>query len=109
MTDATTLATIQQAFRQHTYRYTLHATEQTTLRQISRQEIEAAIADGEIIEDYPHDKYGPSCLILGRARTGRVLHIQCSLPPIVKIITAYEPDPEEWLDYRTRVKKGETR
>jgi hypothetical protein len=32
---------------------------------ISVQEIREAIAVGEVIEDYPNDKYGPSCLILG--------------------------------------------
>jgi len=45
---------------------------------------------GEIIEDYPEDKYGPSCLIYGITREGRILHVQCSIEP-VWIITAYDP------------------
>jgi hypothetical protein len=32
----------------------------------------------EVIEDYPEDKYGPSCLILGFTVYGRPLHVQCS-------------------------------
>ena len=50
---------------------------------------------GEVIEDYPHDKYGPSCLVLGFTLSQRPLHIHCSYPmrPIIKIITLYEPDP----------------
>ena len=84
------------------YHYTLPAVRRTTVRRISRQEIEQAVIVGEIIEQYPHDKYGPSCLILGFTSVGRPLHVQCSLPPDVKIITAYEPDPNEWLDNRVR-------
>ena len=61
-----------------------------------------AIVNGAIIEAYPEDKYGPSCLILGKTRPGRPLHVQCSLPPTVWIITLYEPDPTEWTDFRIR-------
>jgi hypothetical protein len=61
-----------------------------------------AILSGDIIEEYPEDKYGPSCLILGKTKMGRPLHVQCSLPPTVWIITLYEPDPQEWIDLRIR-------
>jgi len=65
---------------------------------------EAISGGGEIIEDYPEDKYGPSCLILGLTKTGRPLHIQCSYPsrPLIKVITLYEPDPDLWVDFRVR-------
>lgn len=58
----------------------------------------------EVIEDYPGDKYGPSCLILGFTKAGRALHLQCSHPsrPLIKIITLYEPDPDLWTDFRVR-------
>ena len=39
-----------------------------------------ATANGEIIEDYPDDYYGPSCLISGTTANDRPLHIQCSYP-----------------------------
>ncbi len=60
--------------------------------------------NGEIIEDYPDDKYGPSCLVLGFTVAGRPLHVQCSYPsrPLVKIITLYEPDSGLWIDFRER-------
>jgi hypothetical protein len=65
---------------------------------------EAISGGSEIIEDYPEDKYGPSCLILGFTKTGRPLHIQCSYPSrlLIKIITLYEPDPDLWVDFRVR-------
>ena len=63
-----------------------------------------AINNGEIIEDYPDDKYGPSCLIFGMTAKQRPLHIQCSYPtrPLLKVITVYEPDPAEWIEFRER-------
>lgn len=81
-----------------------HAVDQSILRQISVQELREAIANCEIIENYPEDKYGPSCLVLGFTRTGRPLHIQSSYPsrPLVKIVTLYEADPAEWNDFRIR-------
>ncbi|MHC5615272.1 MAG: DUF4258 domain-containing protein [Nostoc sp.] len=51
-----------------------------------------------MIEDYPNDKYGASCLIGGLTQAQRVIHIQCSYPsrPLLKIITLYEPEPQRW-------------
>ncbi|MFZ0727812.1 MAG: DUF4258 domain-containing protein, partial [Desulfobacterales bacterium] len=75
------------------------------IRDISVAEVAAAIATrSEVIEDYPDDKYGPSCLILGYTKKGRPLHVQCSYPSrtLVKIITLYEPDPDLWIDFRAR-------
>lgn len=56
----------------------------------------------EIIEEYPDDKYSPSSLIYGKTEKGRDLHVQISLPPIVVVITTYEPDPEEWINCKIR-------
>ena len=87
------------------YEFSKHAVDQTISRDISVAEVEEAIsAKSEIIEDYPEDKYSPSCLILGFTKAGRALHLQCSYPsrPLVKIITLYEPDPKVWIDFRVR-------
>jgi hypothetical protein len=67
-------------------------------------ELRQAVASGEVIEDYPDDQYGPSCLVLGFTERGRPLHVQCSYPsrPVIKIVTVYEPDPRRWIDFRTR-------
>ena len=95
---------IQRKFLSLQYEYSLHAVDQSILRRITRREVEQAIAEGEIIEDYPTDKYGPSCLLLGFTAKGRPLHVQCSYPSgaRVRIITVYEPDPSVWVDYRLR-------
>ena len=87
------------------YEFSKHAVDQTIIRGISVSELEQAVSNrSEVIEDYPNDKYGPSCLILGFTLAGRAIHVQCSYPPrpLVKIITLYEPDPDLWFDFRIR-------
>ena len=86
------------------FEFSKHAVDQTFLRGIEVQEIREAIASGSVIQDYPQDKYGPSCLLLGFTAAGRPLHVQCSYPsrPMVKIITVYQPDPSRWTADFTR-------
>ena len=89
------------------YRFTFHGFERCTERKISPNEIEDVIFSGEIIENYPKDKYGPSCLVFGITKAGSVLHVQCSIDPLW-IITAYDPtlNPEEWeWDFKRRRRK----
>ena len=85
-----------------------HATNQSIIRHITMQEVREAIETCEMLEDYPQDKYGPSCLILGFTKSKRPLHIQCSYPsrPLIKIITLYEPDPLKWIDFKIRNKNA---
>jgi hypothetical protein len=86
------------------FEFSQYALDQSIVRHISVQELREAIAVGEIIENYPTDKYGPSCLAFGVTLAHRPLHIQCSYPsrPLVKIITLYEPDPQRWVDFKVR-------
>lgn len=88
------------------FEFSQHAVDQAILRHISVQELRETIAVGEVIEVYPEDKYGPSCLIFGMTSVGRPLHVQCSDPSrrIVKIITLYEPDPDLWIGFKMRKK-----
>ena len=81
-----------------------HAFKRVVERNISEVEIRQAGARAEMIEDYPDDKYSPSCLLLDFTKQGRPLHIQVSYAEadLVKIITLYEPDQNEWLDFSQR-------
>jgi len=83
---------IRTKIAQGQFEFSQHAVDQSIIRHISVQELREAIADGQVIEDYPDDKYGPSCLILGFTLADRPLHIQCSYPshPLIKIITLYD-------------------
>lgn len=84
--------------------FSQHALDKGIERRISLAEVLEAVGGGEIIEDYPDDKYGPSCLVLGLTSAGRALHVQCTYPsrPVLRIITLYEPDDVHWIDPRTR-------
>jgi len=95
---------IQEKIETGLFEFSKHAVDQSIIRRISVQDVCDAINNGTIIEDYPDDKYGPSCLIFGMTAERRPIHIQCSYPsrPIVKIITLYEPNPIRWVDFITR-------
>jgi len=98
------LLEIRAFFARRAYVFTIHAVRQAEEREITPGEIEEAILDerSDIIEDYPNDARGPSCLILGWTKRERVLHIQLTYPPTVLVITLYEPTEDRWLDERTR-------
>lgn len=96
---------IQAKILRRQYEFSKHAVDQSIVRDITVADLEQAITNqSEVIENYPEDKYGPSCLILGFTSLGRPLHVQCSYSsrPMVKIITLYEPDPGLWIDLRIR-------
>jgi hypothetical protein len=68
-------------------------------RMISTAEVRHAIETGEVVEDYPDDPRGHSCLILGYGADGRPIHVVCSpRSDYLAIITAYIPSEEEWQD-----------
>lgn len=92
------LAEVKQKIADGQFEFSKHAVDQSILRNIRVQEIKEVIANGQVIEDYPDDKYGASCLISGFTQAQRPLHIQCSYPsrPLIKIITVYEPNPSLW-------------
>jgi len=86
------------------FEFTQHALHRVVERNISHAEIREAGFKSVIVEDYPADKYSPSCLLLGFTLRKRALDIQVSRAeqPKVKIITLYEPDPGEWIDFMQR-------
>ncbi len=96
------IAEIQERITKGEYRVSDHAIKRMIQKSIEQPEVIETILNGEIIEEYPHDKYSPSCLIYGKTKAGRNLHVQVSLPPKVVVITTYDPDPAEWIDYRVR-------
>ena len=76
-------------------------------RLITTQEVRAAVFGGFIIEEYPEDVRGRSCLILGWSEESRPLHVVCApKAEYLAVITAYLPSPHQWeSDWRTRRKK----
>jgi hypothetical protein len=95
-----TLMDIQRQLSAREFEFSHHAFRRAVERNISEAEIRQAGAAAVIIEDYPHDKYSPSCLLLGFTHAGRPLHLQVSHADtaLVKIITLYQPDEVEWYN-----------
>ena len=75
-------------------------------RMISSEEIRQVIHSGSMVEDYPDDPRGHSCLMLGFGVEGRPIHVVCApREDYVAIITAYIPEVGEWSDdYTKRMK-----
>ena len=63
------------------------------------------VFEGELIENYPEDVRGHSCLLLGRSpHDNRPIHVVCApKDEYLAVITAYLPDAEKWMpDHKTR-------
>ena len=90
-----TLDDIRRQLTAATFEFSRHALKRVVERNISELEIRQAGPEVRIIEDYPDDKYSPSCLLLGFTQAGRPLHLQVSYleSDLLKIITIYEPGP----------------
>lgn len=71
---------------------------------ITVEDVRDCIFFGLVIEDYPEDARGHSCLTLGAADPDRPIHVVCApKEEYLAIITAYQPDAKEWeADWRTR-------
>jgi hypothetical protein len=74
-------------------------------RIISTADVRGVLEQGEIIEDYPEDARGHSCLILGKGGDGRPIHIVCApKDDYLAVITAYVPEQAQWSpDFRKRI------
>jgi len=82
-----------------------HAVQQMSRpdRMITTREVEDTIYNGEVIETYPDESRGRSCLVL-RKSDNRCVHVVCA-PRLeyLAIITAYIPDTAQWTNgFRNR-------
>jgi hypothetical protein len=97
---------IQRNVQAKSYRLTSHAEREREADQITVREIEEALLSRrcEVIENYPDDPRGASCLVLGFTAEGLPLHLVCgvSLPDVMVIITVYRPHPDKWFNWRIR-------
>ncbi|MCC6169932.1 MAG: DUF4258 domain-containing protein [Caldilineaceae bacterium] len=81
--------------------YLLHAVNEMNAPDelITPEEVRRVVFDGELIEDYPEDVRGHSCLLLGTGTGGRQVHVVCSpKDEYLSVITVYIPDARRWED-----------
>jgi hypothetical protein len=76
-------------------------------RMITAAEVRAVILQEDVIEDYPEDPRGHSCLLSGETSPGRIVHVVCSpKEDYLAIITAYIPEAAEWDETKRQRRKG---
>ena len=101
------IAFIKKCIIERKVRWTYHINMRLEERFIDRENILNSIDNFEIIEDYPEDKYLPSCLVYSESK-GKKFHMVIALDyddGSIVTVTAYRPSEEKWNnDLKTRRK-----
>ena len=91
--------------KKSSYILSKHADDERLDDNLMISEIEEAIFSGSILESYPNDKRGYSCLVVGFTKSGKPLHIVCGKSrDVLVVITVYIPTPPKFI---TPYKRGE--
>ena len=95
---------IKSQVKSNNYELTLHADDERIDEDLNYVELEEALVNGEILEDYPTDPRGASCLIVGYTKSKKPIHIVCGKTNLggLLLITVYIPKMPKWLDPKTR-------
>lgn len=107
-----TIDEIRQLVRAGLYEVSIHAQQERLEGDLDIDEIETALLLGEVVEDYPNDPRGPSCLVGGLAGAKSIHAVlgwatrKQPIEKILRVITVYTPRPPKWRDLRTRGTKS---
>ena len=102
---------VRALIRRRQYKTSHHAEVEREAEAITIADIKAAILNGKLLEDYPDDARGHSCLVSGIAKDGRPLHVVLTILSSIEqvlIITVYIPTQPKWLDPHTRAPRNQT-
>lgn len=79
------------------YYFSAHADNERMNDDLFISEVEASILNGSILESYPDDKRGSSCLVVGFTKEGKPIHSVCGKnDDTLIIITVYIPTPPKF-------------
>jgi hypothetical protein len=106
-TSCAGLTWIRDQVQAEEYEFSEHAERERQADRMPILDVERALLSAEILEDYPNDPRGPSCLIVGYGATGYPIHLVCGRSPkgTLRLITVYVPSLPRWLDARTRARR----
>lgn len=95
---------IKEQVEKSLYEISLHADDERINDEITYDELEKALLNDEILEEYPDDPRGESCLILGFISSDKPAHIICgkNKDENLLIITVYIPAMPKWKNPWTR-------
>ena len=87
----------------------IHAHNERQEEQITVKDIEKVLLKGDIIEKYPNDPRGESCLVAGIV-SKKPLHVVCGKRgKRLLIVTTYRPKLPVWITYKTRAEELKSR
>jgi hypothetical protein len=78
-------------------RLTVHGHQEMVEENCGYDSLREALLDCQVVENYPDHQRGACCLVCGRDRVGRYLHVVCTTTrEVLIVITVYEPKPPKW-------------
>jgi uncharacterized protein DUF4258 len=99
---------IHRLVRTGRYEVSIHAQQERLAEDLDIREIEEALGNGEILEEYPDDPRGESCLVCGYAGE-KPIHTVAGWTRkkgegerMLRLITVYIPRPPKWANPRMR-------
>jgi hypothetical protein len=95
--------------RQSQYVYSHHAEIERRAEAITFAQVEEALINGQVLEQYPDTGRGESCLVLGFAGS-LPIHVVCGWRGTkVALVTVYIPRPPKFIDPWNRGVKEDER
>ncbi len=100
---------IRKQLRDGNYETTHHAEKEREEEDISLKDIKNALINGQVVENYPHDPRGKSCLICGLSLDNKPIHVVCGYEEgfPIRIITTYRPQKPKWISSTERANVNE--
>ena len=85
--------------KQDKYFFSGHADKERMNDNLLISEVEESIMNGSILEAYPDDQRGSSCLVVGFTKEGKPIHSVCGEnDDVLIIITVYIPAPPKFVN-----------
>ncbi len=95
---------ISTEIKKQSYEISIHADDERIADVITIFQLEFALSNCKIIEQYPDDPRGESCLVIGFTPEKLPVHVVCGKNPSghLILITVYIPTMPKWRDPYTR-------
>ena len=95
---------IRREVEAESYAISLHADEERVADHLTIRQVESALLNCVVLERYPDNRRGESCLVVGHTPEKQPVHIVCGKDGSghLFVITVYVPCMPKWTDPYTR-------
>ena len=103
MSEKITPDFIRNEIENQSYEISIHADDERNADELTITDVEFALLRCEIIEQYPTDPRGKSCLVIGLTQQRKSIHIVCgkNRSGHLILVTIYVPSMPKWKDTHT--------